>query len=67
MKENNMTLEQIKKALEDRNAIEVARRIGIAPLTIYKIRSGESKGSHAVLTLLDNYLTNQAREILNHG
>lgn len=61
-----MTLEQIRKALEDRNAIELSKRIGISPLTIYKIRNGESKGSYATLQLLEKYLTDQAREILNH-
>jgi DNA-binding phage protein len=52
-----MTLEQIRKALEDRNLAEVARRTGVSRDTLYRIASGVGAPSYDTLKSLSDYLT----------
>lgn len=51
-----MTLEQIKKALEDRNLTLVANKIGIHVNTLYNIRDGKSQPNHHTFIKLQSYL-----------
>ena len=50
------TEEQIRDALKDKNQAEVARRIGIHPMTISLIMNGKTKMSFSTYRKLSSYL-----------
>ena len=50
------TLRLVREALTDRNILRVAEKTGIAPNTLYRIRSGRSEPHRATLLVLAHYL-----------
>lgn len=55
-----LTLEEIRKALSDRNLREVARRTGVHYNVIYRIANGTTNPSYASCKALSDYLTTEA-------
>lgn len=52
-----MNLEQIVKALQDRNLREVERQTGIGYITLSRLRNGHNKNpSYRTVTKLSEYL-----------
>ena len=56
LKEDKMTLEEIKKALQDRIISKVAEATGLNPHTIYRIQKGKHKPNIGTMKLLARYL-----------
>lgn len=52
-----MTLDQIKRALKDRNLQAVSRETGLSAATIYRIVNGRNKVQARTIRDLSNYLT----------
>jgi predicted transcriptional regulator len=50
-----LTLEEIKKRLQDRNLSEISRKTGISYMTIWKVSKG-SGASYATVLTLSEYL-----------
>ena len=59
-----MTVEQIKKRLEDANLKRVAENAGVHPATVYRFMQEESKPLYETVKALSDYLTKQA---VTHG
>jgi transcriptional regulator with XRE-family HTH domain len=55
--EGTMTLDQIKRALKDRNLQAVSRETGLSAATIYRIVNGRNKVQARTIRDLSNYLT----------
>lgn len=51
-----MTLNEIKKALADRNIVKVAEKTNLNPHTIYRILHGKTKPTRSTIAHLINYL-----------
>jgi hypothetical protein len=60
-----MTVEQIKKRLEDANLKRVAENAGVHPATVYRFMQDESKPLYETVKALSDYLTRQ--EAAAHG
>lgn len=57
----NMTLEEIARALQGRDVVDVAYHTGLHPNTIRKYRDGDAKQpAHETVTKLTDYLTERA-------
>lgn len=54
-----MTVEQIKKRLEDANLKRVAENAGVHPATVYRFMQDESKPLYDTVKALSDYLTRQ--------
>jgi transcriptional regulator with XRE-family HTH domain len=60
-----MTVEQIKKRLEDANLKRVAENAGVHPATVYRFMQEDSKPLYETVKALSDYLTRQ--EATLHG
>jgi hypothetical protein len=58
-----MTVEQIKKRLEDANLKRVAENAGVHPATVYRFMQEESKPLYETVKALSDYLTRQEAAI----
>lgn len=56
-----LTIEQIKKQLDDRNLHQVAERIGVHRHTVYRIVNGTTVPSYDTLKKLSDYLEASCR------
>jgi hypothetical protein len=54
-----MTVEQIKKRLEDANLKRVAENAGVHPATVYRFMQEESKPLYETVKALSDYLSRQ--------
>jgi hypothetical protein len=54
-----MTVEQIKKRLEDANLKRVAENAGVHPATVYRFMQEESKPLYETVKALSDYLIKQ--------
>ena len=54
-----MTVEQIKKRLEDANLKRVAENAGVHPATVYRFMQDESKPLYDTVKALSDYLSRQ--------
>lgn len=54
--ENILPLETIQRALEDRNATEVARRCGLSKPTVLRVANGDFNISISTWKKLSDYL-----------
>lgn len=54
-----MTIEQIKKRLEDANLRRVAENSGVHPATVYRFMQEESKPLYETVKALSDYLSRQ--------
>lgn len=57
-----MTVEQIKKRLEDANLKRVAERSGVHPATIYRFMAEDSKPLYETVKALSDYLSDEGRD-----
>lgn len=60
-----LTVEQIKKRLEDANLKRVAENAGIHPATVYRFMQADSKPLYETVKALSDYLTE--KEAATHG
>lgn len=51
-----MTIDEIRKKLEDRNLMVVSEKIGIHYNTLYRITKGEGNPNYKTLKKLEEYL-----------
>jgi DNA-binding phage protein len=58
-----MTVEQIKKRLEDANLKRVAENAGVHPATVYRFMQEESKPLYETVKALSDYLIRQEAAI----
>jgi hypothetical protein len=58
-----MTVEQIKKRLEDANLKRVAENAGVHPATVYRFMQEESKPLYETVKALSDYLSRQEATI----
>jgi hypothetical protein len=54
-----MTVEQIKKRLEDANLKRVAENAGVHPATVYRFMQDDSKPLYETVKALSDYLSNK--------
>lgn len=52
-----MTVEQIRKRLEDANLKRVAENAGVHPATVYRLMNEDSKPLYETVKALSDYLT----------
>jgi predicted transcriptional regulator len=55
-----MTVEQIRKRLEDANLKRVAENAGVHPATVYRLMNEDSKPLYETVKALSDYLEGQA-------
>jgi hypothetical protein len=55
-----MTVEQIRKRLEDANLKRVAENAGVHPATLYRLMNEDSKPLYETVKALSDYLEGQA-------
>jgi len=55
-----MTVEQIKRRLEDANLKRVAENAGVHPATLYRLMQEDSKPLYETVKALSDYLEGQA-------
>lgn len=59
---DNVSLEQVKHALADRNLKAVAEATGLSPHTLYRIAKGVTTPHNATVSVLAGYLFNQQHQ-----
>jgi len=60
-----MTIEQIKRRLEDANLKRVAKAAGVHPATVYRLMKIGSRPLHETVKALSDYLTKKDQDDAN--
>jgi DNA-binding phage protein len=59
MEAKMMTVEEVRKGLQERNVQVVARHTGLNPHTIYRLINEDRKPSYETVKVLSDYLTQE--------